>query len=173
MEWTMRRKDMERRGGLVGGLVLILIGVLWLAAQYTDVLGGWVVLVGLGVIFLLAYVANRQYGFLIPGCLLVGIGIPVYLIEKVPAFGDEAHAGVAPLGLGLGFIAIWLIDLVMNRERRHGWWPLIPGVIVSTAGIAQLAQAEAWFQEIGRWWPVLLILLGLWILVARYVQRQT
>ncbi len=164
---------MERRGGLLGGLVLILIGVLLLVAQYTDVLGGWVVLVGLGLIFLAAFAINRQYGFLIPGCLLVGIGIPVYFTEKVPGFDGEAYAGLVPLGLGLGFIAIWLIDLVVNRGRRHGWWPLIPGVIVSLVGISELAKVEPWLQDIGRWWPVLLIALGLWILLARYVQRQT
>ena len=165
---------MERRGGLVGGLVLIVIGALLLVAQFTEALGGWVFLVGLGLIFLAAYAANRQYGFLIPGCLLVGIGIPVGLIEKVEPFAsNDAYGGLVPLGLGLGFIAIWLIDLVGNPGRQAGWWPLIPGVIVSLAGIAAVAQQEEWLQTIGQWWPVLLILLGLWIIFARYIRRQT
>lgn len=42
------------------------------------------------------------------------------------------------VGLGLGFVLIWVIDRVFTRRGPRGsWWPLIPGSILLLVGIAE------------------------------------
>jgi hypothetical protein len=168
-ERTMR----EKRGNWILGLVLILLGLVFLAQQfYPDVFGDWMWLAGLGLIFLVAYVFSRQYGFLIPGCILGALGIGVGLIETGMLTG-EGEDGVIVLALGLGFLAIWLIDLLVARGRAAGWWPIIPGGILALVGAGILSGNEAWMDDIGQWWPVIFIIVGVWILLERIIRRPS
>jgi hypothetical protein len=107
----------SNRGGIVGGLILILLGLGFLVQQaFPDYFSGWLFLVGLALIFLVAYIATRQYGYLIPGCILMGLGIPLAVVQiQTSQMGwyvsslslDEG--GLVVLGLGLGFVAIYVI----------------------------------------------------------------
>jgi hypothetical protein len=161
-----------KRGGWVGGVVLILLGVVFLVQQFApELFGGWMFLLGLGLIFLVAYALSRQYGFLIPGAILTGLGVGVALIETQTLTG-EGEGGVIVLALGVGFLAIWLIDLLVSRSRPGGWWPLIPGGIMTIVGAAILSGNESWLENLGQWWPVIFIIIGVWILVERYLRRQ-
>lgn len=155
------------RGGWVGGVVLILLGVLLqVEAAYPGVLGGWAFLLVLGVLFLAAYLVDRQYGFLIPGCILAGLGVAVALVEN--GVVSAAQEGGAITGiLGLSFLAIWLIDRLVSGGRPAGWWPIIPGGILAVAGATLFTDNEAWLQSIGRWWPAIFIVIGVWILLER------
>jgi hypothetical protein len=169
----------SNRGGIVGGLILILLGLGFLVQQaFPDYFSGWLFLVGLALIFLVAYIATRQYGYLIPGCILMGLGIPLAVVQiQTSQMGwyvsslslDEG--GLVVLGLGLGFVAIYVIDLLVSRGRPGGWWPLIPGGIVTLAGLAILSQNEQWLDSIGMWWPVIFIIIGCWIIVDRLIRR--
>jgi len=62
--------------------------------------------------------------------------------------------------MGLGFITIRLF------ERSHQW-SLIVGGILAAIGAFILAGEVAELRDLGRWWPALLILLGLWVLMRR------
>lgn len=64
----------EGRGSLTGGLVLIALGLAFLAMQLFEQIGGSVVLLSLGAAFLTAHLIYRVYGLLIPGCILFGLG---------------------------------------------------------------------------------------------------
>ena len=157
----------RRRGGWIGGVILIMLGVIFLVEQFfPDTFGGWMFLAGLGAIFLVAYVFTQQYGFLIPGCILGGLSVGVALVETNAVTGPGSD-GVVALSLGLSFFAIWLIDMLVARGRTAGWWPLIPGAFVTIAGAAVFSQNEAWLQDYGKWWPVVFIVVGLWILLGR------
>lgn len=161
----------QRRGSYVAGLVLIILGVLFLVEQLApDTLGGWMFLLGLGLVLLIGYVLTRQYGYLIPGCIMTGLGIPVALVETNTVVGSDD--GIIVLGLALGFLAIWLIDSIVARSRPAGWWPLIPGVILLLVAASILMEYEAWMQEIGLWWPVVLIAVGVFIILDRALRRR-
>ncbi len=164
----------DRRGSLIAGLVFILLGAAFLAQKFDSTLfGDWMFPIGLGVIFLVAYLLGRQYGFLIPGCILTSLGIGVGLIETntVPG-GDSVEGGVVVLALGLGFVAIWLIDLLVTRARGR-WWPLIPGTILSVIGVLLATGKEAWLENVDQWWPVIFIVIGVWILLDRFTRRSS
>jgi hypothetical protein len=164
----------RRRGGWVGGLVLILLGVIFLIQQIKpDLIGGWVFIIGLALVFLVAYVMTRQYGFLIPGCIFLGIGIPLALTESNIVADTTGEGGLIVLGLALGFLAIWLVDMLVARGRPGAWWPLIPGVILFLVGVSILSENQAWLQDIGQWWPLILIVIGVWILFDRFLRRPS
>ncbi len=144
---------------LLPGLILIVLGALFLLARNVS-LSGWIWLAGIGAIFILAYFTSRNYGLLIVGCILAGLGL-----------GDAS--GASDLGLGLGFIAIFAIDTLVRGKMSH-WWPLVPGVLI--AGNAAIDRNRALFgavrSAVNDWWPVLLIALGVLILLRGMGSRR-
>lgn len=147
----------RRTGGAVGGIILIIAGIFFLLANIfpRQVGPSFPLLVGLA--FLTAYfLGQRNVGFLIPGGIIAGTGLGVLLAQLIP---DRESGGIIVLCLGLGFIAIWLF------ERGHQW-ALIPGGILVVIG-AFVASSELAQLNLGRWWPAVLILVGLGVLVRR------
>lgn len=135
------------------GVLLILLGGLLLAVTRTG-LGGEVVPAAIGVAFLIAWAATRQYGLLVPGGILTGLGIGILAQEQ------SGYDGLVVLGLGLGFLLILLGDPGAGR-----WWPLIPGGILTVIGFVALADQGGWVGDVARWWPALLIVAGVWFLL--------
>lgn len=148
------------------GLLMIALGAALLVATTTDI-GGEIVVGMLGLGFLVAYVATRTYGLLIPGCILTGLGTGIVLAEQ------GASDGVVVLGLGLGFVTIAVVDVLVglpSGDRRASgprsgwWWPLIPGGILTLAGGTEVVGA----QPVGRFVaPIVLIVLGVALLFRR------
>ena len=74
--------DSQRRGGLIGGLLLVLLGGAFLAAQFVPAFQSWfraeeswpLIIIGVGVVLLVLAVALRTPGLASPGCIVGGIG---------------------------------------------------------------------------------------------------
>ncbi len=142
---------------LIPGLILIALGILFLVGQYFNAPG--LILLFLGLVFLIPYVLTRSYGLLIPGCILAGLGIGI-LFQDALGRGDITIL----LGLGLGFVAIFVVQLIVAGASH--WWPLIPGGILILAGLADaLPQGQALLEK---GWPLILILIGLIILAGAF-----
>jgi hypothetical protein len=145
-----------QKRGVIAGIILIVLGLVFLAAQFFGGAGDAVVLLLIGGGFVYGYFSHQQYGLLIPGGILVGLGLGSLLEQTMPL--DD---GFGTVGLGVGFILIYLIDLV--RRGTTSWWPLAPGTILVLIGLAEgYPEFQAWFS---RGWPLLLILFGLLLLV--------
>ncbi len=150
--------DQPRTGRRVIAILLIVLGLYFLAAQLLP--QGGLGLALLGGLLLAGYgLGGRVQGFLIAGCILLGLGLGM-------ALNDLLGPGWWPLillGLGLGFCAI----PVGARDQA---WALIPGgVLVLLSGLFLLtAQGVGFTREfweaVGRWWPLILVALGAWIL---------
>jgi len=111
--------------GWLPGVILIVIGVTLFAIQWLDLDADVIVLV-IGLVFAGAYSATRRYGLLIPAGILTGLGAGILLED----FGATREP--VALGLGLGFLAIYGVDLIALRSpERARWWPLIPGAILT------------------------------------------
>lgn len=148
---------MEQRG--IAGAVLIAVGVVLLIALQSGV-GGEIVVAAIGVGFLVGYALRRHYAFLVPGGILTGLGIGI-------VFETRYGGGAAVLlGLGAGFLSIYVID-APARQRMGGWWPLIPGGILTVIGLALAAGQSGLLQAVGRWWPAILIIIGVYVLLRR------
>lgn len=143
------------------GLLLIAGGVLWFVVVTTG-LDGTVVVPGVGVAFLVAYLVTRRDGLLIPAGILCGLGTGLVVAAQG---GPE---GAVPLGLGLGFAAITIIDAVLG-EGDAAWWPLIPGGILIVVGGSQIAG----IRDIGIYLaPVALVVVGLLLLLRSSRGRE-
>ena len=159
------------RDRIVFAVVLIAVGVIGLASQLfefkTDV-GGWIVmLIGLG--FLGAFAFTRQYGFLIPGGIMTGLGAGIVASESL-TLTDEETGGVIVLGLGMGFLGIWVIGAIVSVTEHH-WWPIIPGGILTVIGAALLVGGQA--VDLLDYWGVVLVALGLFVLWRAFVEGRS
>lgn len=151
------------RGRLIPGLILIALGIAFLLMQYFE-FGPGLILLLLGVVFLIPYVLTRSYGLLIPGCILAGLGIGL-LFGRAPMRDDIT----VPIGLGLGFIAIFVVPLIIAGSSH--WWPLIPGGVLVLVGIAEgIPQAQVLLEK---GWPLILILIGLAILAGQFWRSKS
>jgi hypothetical protein len=150
--------DDGRQGRLVAGMVLVVIGFALFAAQFVEGLDSAIWLLSIGVLFIAGYFYRHAYGLLIPGGILVGIGLG--------QIGDrvfDGFDGSGSLGVGVGFLLIYLIDRVY-RGPQAPWWPLIPGGILL---ITTLSNAGEPFSRVMDYaWPAILIVAGLVILLG-------
>src|SRR3712207_2699678 len=78
-----------RPGTIVGGLILVALGLVFLAGNLVPTPGA-VLFLGLGGAFLLARVATGVYGFAVPAGVLLGFGTFVGLTESRLLFGPVA-----------------------------------------------------------------------------------
>ena len=146
------------------GIMLVVIGVVLLAAQWFDVTGAGV-LAAIAAVFLIAYATSRNYGLLIPGMILGGLAAGVGLQES----GYDPQGGLVVIGLAAGFFGIFIIDVFAGHPDR--WWPLIPAGILSVVGSDQLVRGTIVSDAIARYWPLALVIAGVAILMTSMRSR--
>ena len=160
------------RDRMVFAVVLIAVGVIGLITQIWEPkadLGGWVVaIIGLG--FLGAFLYTRQYGYLVPGGIMTGLGAGIVISQAVSWASSEGEGRAVVLGLGLGFIAIWLIGAVMSAAQNH-WWPFVPGTILTVVGAALLVGGQA--VDLLDYWGVAVVAIGLFILWRAWAEGRS
>jgi len=154
----------------LAGIALIAIGLLVLVVQFAESETlGLLLLPGLGLIFLIWGSLARSVGLLIPGGVLSGIGLGVYLMAgPLSGLEGEAEGAVFLLSFAAGWGLITLLSALICRETH--WWPLIPGGIMALIGGALLAGGVGLtiLDWIGKLWPLILISLGAYLLVQRH-----
>jgi hypothetical protein len=125
---------------LIGGLLLIAAGVVFLLDNLGIIMLDWELLVGPmfgvgGLIFLLVFILNTDHWWaLIPGFVLMGIGVIIFMDQYQEATAD-LWGGAVFLGmLGLAFVLIYI-------THRNHWWSIIPGgVLLTLAGITLIPE---------------------------------
>ncbi len=170
-------ENKERRGALVGGLILVVMGIAALISQFVDTddgLWGMLIVLGLGLIFMAAGIVSREFGFLVPGGILTGIGTGIALLVGPwqGTFQAVDDGGLFLLAFAGGWFLITLMGLLVTHEFH--WWPLIPGSIIGLVGLAIMFGGVLW--QVLEWmnylWPVALILLGAVILYRAFLRRE-
>ncbi len=163
---------MEGNNRYVLAIILIVVGLGGLASQVfkpTTDIGGWIVaIIGVGLLGAFAY--TRQYGFLVPGGIMTGLGTGIILSESLTFATDEAASGAIVLGLGFGFLSIWVIGAIA-RVAQHHFWPLIPGGILAVVGGALLIGDDA--VAVLDYWYVGIIVIGLFVLWRAMAEGRT
>ena len=154
-----------RDGSWVGGLVLITIGLAFLVGQLLPNAGRFVPLL-IGLSFLAVFLVTRNYGFLVPGGIVTGVGAGVVL-----AVEDQGRVGggLFLVSLGIGFIGIYVVGALFRLHENHPW-PLVPGGILATLGVITLAGTR--YGDISRYaWPIVLIGLGALFVLRGLLRR--
>jgi hypothetical protein len=149
----------------VAGLVIAGMGLFFLAGELEPDIGRFVTLI-IGLSLMAVFVLRREYGFLVPGSILTGVGIGIAL--EPAAVGDD-DSGVMMLALAGGFLGIWVLGSLYRLRQNH-WWPLIPGGILTLIGMVQVSRTDV--NGALDLWPILLIVAGALVL-GRTLTRRT
>ena len=158
----MPRMIKPDRQKFVAGVVLVLIGLGFYLNQQLKAIGSEVIMLMIGSAFLIGYFYQKAYSLLVPACILLGLGIGGLLQDRY----WWANEGTQ-LGLGIGFLAIYLIDRLYQRESH--WWPLIPGIILVVIGIPKTKEVMRFAAQN---WALILIAIGLLVLVGAFRRQQ-
>ncbi len=157
------------RNRLAVGVMLVAIGLLALALQFID-LGNlvWLMFGGLALIFIVTGIVTRTFGLVIPGGILAGLGLGMFLmLQPIPFLDGINEGGVFMLGFAAGWLLITLLSPLTGEGFQ--WWPLIPGGIIGAVGLALLSGdfGITILQFFSYAWPVALIVGGIYLLLRR------
>jgi len=156
-----------KKGNITGGLILILLGIWFLAVQFVPQLniwagGNWTLgIIGVAVIFLLVSLLNNIPGLSIPAFIIGGIGGLLYYQNVTGDWESWAYAwSLIPGFVGLGLLFFSL----QSREKEP-----------AKAGLVLLTISAVFFFIFGsflgapaaiiRFWPLLLIFIGGWSMI--------
>jgi hypothetical protein len=156
----------RHRGDLVFGLVLILVGAVFLAMQFIPGLRGWFswpwIIIGAGLLLLFIGVISGVPGMAVPACIVGGIGGLLWWQKTTGNWASWSYAwALIPGFVGAGTI---LAALLSGR----GWRAIGEGstlIVISLVMFVIFGSFFGAFGGLGEYWPVLLILLGVLVLV--------
>lgn len=153
------------RSALIWGFILIVIGSAALIGQFWPELERYIPLAfGLGL--LAVFAIGRSYFALTGGGVLTGLGLGILVSDMLPS--DNGAGAAVTLGLGLGFISIWVISALM-RLKEHHFWPLVPGTILSLVGVGLTLDmfSQDWSRYVV---PAIAVVIGAVIMLVGYVR---
>jgi hypothetical protein len=172
MASTTHHPRSGQRDQVVFGIALMVIGLLGFVSEVwrpRGDIGGWVVMViGLGL--LAAFVYTRRHGYLVAGAVLTGLGAGILASQTVAWTSNEGEGGAVVLGLGLGFLAILVLGQFAEGVRNH-WWPIVPGVILTTVGTALIIGGQA--VKLLDYWGLGVVAVGLFVLWRAWTTGRT
>ncbi len=157
---------MKRRSSVVGGIILIILGVLFLvkeiAPQYFQFWDWPFVIIGLGLVFLIWALLSGSGGLAVPGAIIGGIGGILYYQNLTGNWESWSYIwSLIPGFVGVGVILSGLIDRNVRETLGAG----LTLIIISGILFFAFGSAFGFRSDLARYWPVLLIALGLISLV--------
>ena len=153
-----------KKGNITGGLILILLGVWFLAVQFIPQLkvwakGNWTLsIIGIAAIFLVVSILNNIPGLSIPAFIIGGIGGLLYYQNVTGDWGSWAYAWTlipSFVGFGLLFFSLQTKD---KGTLKAGFILLYISALLFFAFGSFLGVSK----QIIQFWPILLITTGLW-----------
>lgn len=158
-----------KRDSLVWGIILIALGVVFLLNQlFPQILAGfswpWI-LVALGGLFVLGSLVGRVGGLMVPGVILLGLGGIFLYQTRTGNWESWAYIwGLIPAFAGLGMLIGGFYDAELRKARPAALIMIIVGLVLFAVFGGVFGSIFGLSADILRFWPVLLILLGLWVL---------
>ncbi|HSQ28071.1 MAG TPA: hypothetical protein VLM80_13190 [Anaerolineales bacterium] len=125
MEWLKSR--------IVWGSLLVVFGILVLLQNFglftlSGITGAVLFSFG-GVFFISLYIDSRErWWALIPGFTLLSIALSMVASLFAPQMAEQWSGLIILGGIGLSFLAIFLLD-------QHQWWAIIPAGVMITLGV--------------------------------------
>jgi hypothetical protein len=158
--------DRKRRSSLVGGLLLILLGAWFLISQFWPGLHPefswpWII-VGVGALMLVIGLLSGEPDMAVPACVVGGIGGLLYWQNATGNWESWAYAwSLIPGFVGVGVVLSGLLGGNGGKALRDGG----SLILISLALFAVFGSWLGGLTLFGDYWPVLLILWGLWLLI--------
>ncbi|MBI3158073.1 MAG: hypothetical protein HYZ26_00555 [Chloroflexi bacterium] len=171
-----------RRGSITIGVLLVLLGGWFLAVQlvpgletWADTFAEWPMwVVAVGALFLVAAVVSGISGLAVPACIIGGIGGILFYMNRTGDWQGWAYAWTLIIGFaGLGAFLDNLLQGRFRKAVREGLNPIVTSLILFL--IFSTIFREWVFNQpslLGPYWPALLILWGLWLMVRPMFRRR-
>ncbi len=165
------------RSSIVGGLLLILLGLFFLAYQVMPERLAWLrlemgwpmIVVAVGAGLLVFGLLVGAPGMAIPACIVAGIGLILYWQNATENYETWSYAWtLIPGFVGVGTILNGLLGGGKLRDALEGGFWLI---LISLVMFAIFGSFLGGLNLFGPYWPALLILLGLIVLVRSFFRR--
>ncbi|MFN8487288.1 MAG: hypothetical protein U0350_06820 [Caldilineaceae bacterium] len=139
-----------------GWTLLALAGMIYLSAasQVESQQTAPILFLGLACAFAHIYLLDRaeRWWAIIPGGFLLVLAVVIAVSNAI------THLEILLIGMGLVFFLLYLLD-----DRRRQWWALIPGFVLTGFGLFVFAATNQKYTALVRWWPLLLVLVGIGI----------
>ena len=164
---------MKRKSGIFGGVLLILLGLFFLASEiYPDIFNFWrwpFILIGLGIIFLLWALITETGGLAIPGAILSGLGGIFYYQEVTQDW--ESWAYIWALIPGFVGVGIWLSGLI-DKKFKQNFSGGLTLILISAVLFFAFGSQFGLQATITVFWPILLIALGAVALIRALLRNK-
>lgn len=134
---------------------------------------GLYILTGTGLAFIAWGLAEKIFGLIIPGCILVGIGPGIWLAwHDLSQINGLTETGIMLVVFAFGWLLITPLGWVVTR--RFTWWNLIPaGILAMTGwGLYIGGDPDNALRFIGNTGSVALLIFGLYLLLWRSGMRR-
>ncbi len=169
--------DRRRSNNIVLGVLLVLLGGWFLASQFYPQLTAWVnlnlswplIIVAVGVFLFLMGLLVGAPGMAIPACIVGGIGCLLYWQNATGNWQSWAYAWtLIPGFLGAGILLSGLLEGRFRQSLDGGLF----FIVISLVMFAVFGSFLGGLQIFGPYWPVLLIILGFWMLARVFMRRR-
>jgi hypothetical protein len=161
----------RRRGNLVLGIILILMGGWFLATQFYPGLEDLIpirltwplIMVAVGLFLLVFGVLTGGTGMAVPAAIVGGLGVLFYWQDATNNWESWAYVWtLIPGFVGVGV----LLDGLLSGRFRQAWGGGMTLIVISAVMFVIFGSFLGGPISMGDYWPVLLILLGVWMLVS-------
>lgn len=164
---------MNQRKGLVSGIMLILLGGFFLAAQLMPDIFGYVfwpfILVGIGGVFMLFALLTRTGGLAVPGSILLGLGGIFYYQATTNDWASWSYMwALIPGFVGLGVIIAGLLSRGGPRFDSGG----LVLIAISAMGFLLFGGIFGLNLDVSTLWPIFLIGIGLITLFSALFRKR-
>lgn len=151
---------------LTAGAIILTVGLVLLVTRFAPVATAPAWLIGLGLAAAFLAIAQRSYGALIAGMVLLGVGAGMALGDQ-DALGWP-HRTWRLVALGAGFVGVWAVASILKLDRH--WWPLPVGAVLIAIGAAPFLRHLTFVPPgveiaLRTWWPAVLVVGGLLLVV--------
>ena len=121
------------------GAGLIVSGVMFLLARYFQIPWLSLLIVPMfGIAFLIAGITRKQIGLLIPGCILIGLGVGAFIL-LAPFFNLETIQKYGYLIAAFGMSWLVVAGLIYFYKREIAWWAVLISAISLSIGLCLLS----------------------------------
>lgn len=142
-------------------------GLIWLGGIAPRLAAGWgapTFFVAIALGFVIIYLTHPEnWWAIIPGGTMLTLSAVTWLGARD---AGTAAGGILFLGLGLTFLAVYLLPKGQTQRQ----WALIPGGIMLFMGLLVSASASHWINLI---WPLALILGGAFLVLRNLSSHHT
>jgi hypothetical protein len=166
----------RQRTNTILGLLLVLAGAVFLAQQFYPDLQVWdyftfswpVYVIGAGVLLFLLGLFVGAPGMAVPATIVAGIGGVLYWQETTGNWDSWAYTWtLIPGFVGLGII----LEALLEGKPRGGLRAGGSLMVISAILFVIFASFMGGPALLGTYWPVLLILIGLWFIIRSLLRR--